>query len=134
MKIKQHLAICDPEAFIKGKYGYCFSLWGHKTTTEGYIDCGEIEIDVDVDSGKVIQAAVDEINRDIGKATAALDILERRKAELIALPAPEQLPVIPYEWDRPLANGDRKNSTTGVVTPGPERISDFPDDLPRGDL
>ena len=36
------------------------------------------------------------------------------------------------EWDRPLSNGDRKNTATGVVTPGPERMSDFPDDLPKG--
>lgn len=38
------------------------------------------------------------------------------------------------EWDRPLGSGKRKNTVTGEVTDEPERMSDFPDDLPKGVL
>ena len=96
MKITQHIVITDPEAFLKGNYYSCFSLFNHATKIEGWINCGEIELDLDVDTGEVLKVAADEIDKDIGKATAVLNVLEQKKAELLALPAPEDEPEPEY--------------------------------------
>ena len=48
--------------------------------------------------------------------------------------ADEQLPVRPYDDARPLANGNRKDTLTGEEVPEAEYMSDYPDDLPRGDF
>ena len=88
MKLKQHLVITDPAAFLKGNYSSCFALFDHKAGYHGWIDAGIIEFDVNVDSGLVLKTAQAELDEEIGKATAVLNVLEQRKAELLALPAP----------------------------------------------
>jgi len=49
---------------------------------------GEIEFDINLDDGVIIQKAKAELDERIGKHTAAINVLETRKAELLALPAP----------------------------------------------
>ncbi len=85
MRIKQHLHITDPERFLRGDYGVCFSLYGHVVDVDDWIYCGEIEVDINVNSGEVIQVVSDAIDAETDKLNAMLVILERRKSELLAL-------------------------------------------------
>ena len=90
MKIKQHLHISRPDNFMKGDYTYCFSLFGFEVENDSdYIHCGEIEVDVDVDTKRCVESLTASIDLELGKHTAAITILEQRKAELLALPAPK---------------------------------------------
>ena len=94
MKIEQTLCLHDPDAFLKGNYEGCFTLIGHDYMPDEWIDCGKIELEVNVDSGKIIDLVVQGIEEKIikikGEHHTALNILERRLGELTALPAPEQ--------------------------------------------
>ena len=90
MRIKQHLLITDPEAFAKGDYRDCFLvLQNGDYLPDGWINCGEIELDVNVDANQVTVIAVEGIERKIqelkASSTAALTELERRKNELICI-------------------------------------------------
>ena len=92
MKIKQFLFITNPDKFLKGDYN-CFSIFDEPLGPDEWILCGEIEIDVDVDSGEIVEQVVKSIKDEIveikGKHDTAIGILERRLGELTALPAPE---------------------------------------------
>jgi len=86
MKIKQNVILCRPEQFLKGDYSGCFLLTEHDFKDDDeWIHCGEIEFEVNVDSGKVVKVATASLDAEIGKHTAALHVLETRKAELLAL-------------------------------------------------
>ena len=89
MKIKQHVVITDPNKLMKGNLN-CFNLFESECRhMTGWIDCGLVEIDVTVDMSLVLAEATDDINAKIGAAAALLQTLENEKAELLALPAPE---------------------------------------------
>ena len=66
-----------------------FTLFSYKAGYSGWIDAGEITLDVNVDSGLVLKTAQAELDEEISKANAVLSVLEQKKAELLALPAPE---------------------------------------------
>ncbi|MBU8921811.1 MAG: hypothetical protein KOO63_08325 [Bacteroidales bacterium] len=86
MKIKQNVTLTNPERFLRGDYSTGFLLTTHNYSDDGeWIHCGEIEIDIDVDSGKLIKAVSARLDKEIGKHTAALHVLETRKAELLSL-------------------------------------------------
>lgn len=87
MKIKQHLHITNPEAFLRGDYSDCFGLWDHAAGVEGWIVVGEIELDVNVDSGEVINVVASAIDEQIEKRIAEVQLLKARKNELLALTA-----------------------------------------------
>ena len=91
MKIKQQLHISNPEAFMRGDYSYCFSLFNFAVSDDStYIHVGEIELDVNVDKEDCVDAIITTLDEEIGKHTAALNVLEQKKAELLALPAPDK--------------------------------------------
>ena len=88
MKITQHVVITDPESFLKGNYWGCFNLFDHKSEQPDWINCGEIELNIEVDSADVVRIVSDELDEQISKANAVVAVLEQKKAELLALPAP----------------------------------------------
>ena len=93
MKLKQHLYIVCPDEFLKGNYHTCFDLYEDgEWHPEGWIYCGPIEIDVNVDTGEVIQKVVSVMDREIEKASEEfalkMHLLKRRKEEFLALAAP----------------------------------------------
>ena len=79
MKIKLHLVITDPDKFMCGGYNLAFSLYTKPMDIDAWINCGEVEFEIDAD--------VDEMK---AKAKAALDgsikyhktELARKRAEL----------------------------------------------------
>ena len=156
MKIKQTLHITNPEDFLRGDYDSCFGLYGRESAVNRWIICGEIEIDVDVDTGDVIQVVSDAIDVEIGKHTAMLNVLERRKSELLCLTHEKQELIqadedaqqfddesldeiertegmkesadeILYETTRKLKDGRTKNTVTGYIE---EPVTSSIDDAP----
>jgi len=86
MLIKQNLVITHPDNFLKADYGYCFSLYGWDMSHDpDYVQCGEIELDINVDTGKIIETISDVIDREIADLAAKTIVLELRKKELLAL-------------------------------------------------
>lgn len=91
MKLKQQLVITDPEAFLRGDYSSCFTLFNRKITYNDWVHCGEIEIDLsEVDTSKMVQTVADAIDEKVAKHIAIIEVLKNRKAELLALPAPDK--------------------------------------------
>ena len=106
MKIKQHVVITDPAKFLKGQYYSCFTLFEGGCKIDGWIDCGEVTLNIEVDSADVIRVATDELDEQISKANAVLSVLEQRKAELLALPGPGYDPTVhSYEGSCELCEG-----------------------------
>ena len=89
MKIKQHLIIRNPDHFLRGEYDGCFTLFGHESAVPEWIDCGEIEIDVNIDRTEAIAKTVEAIDaeetRIRAESTAKINMLEGRKNELLAI-------------------------------------------------
>ena len=85
MKFKQFLTITDAAAFLKGDYSSCFSLYDHAVSVKDWIVCGEIEIDVDVDTGKARDIAMQEIETKLTAARVLLNALENQKRDLLAI-------------------------------------------------
>jgi len=86
MKLKQHIVLTEPENFLKGDYHSCFSLYDSvEYLPDGWIDCGVIEIDINPDTGKMIEKVAADIDRKIETAKLAVTVLENQKRELLAL-------------------------------------------------
>ena len=86
MKVKLNLYISNPEQFAKNPTSHnCYALLNGRWMDKEWIFAGEVEFDVNVDTGKVIEAAKADLAAEIGKHTAAINVLETRKAELLAL-------------------------------------------------
>lgn len=96
MKIKQTLFITEPDEFLRGDYTQCLNLYGDDVAPKSWIDCGPIDIEIDLDltdmTAKAVQAIDAQIERETGKWAARLALLKRRKQELLALPAPDKKP------------------------------------------
>jgi len=89
MKVKLNLYISDAERFIKNpKDSFAYALQSGRWMDKEWDFAGEVEFDVDVDTGTLIKKAEAELNDRIGKHTAAINVLENRKRELLALPSP----------------------------------------------
>ncbi len=83
MKIKQQLYITYPDRFLRGDYDSCFALFGDATAMpKDWIHCGEITIDVDVDTSEMTQALSAAIDAEAGELNDMLAVLERRKNNL----------------------------------------------------
>ena len=89
MKIKQHLHIHKPHCFLQGNFDACFVLFGHESPVQEWTYCGEIEINVEIDSGQLIKTVTEAIDKEIEETradfTERMNILETRKQELLAL-------------------------------------------------
>ena len=97
MKIKQHVMISNADDFLHQSYRSCFTLMDSAVAEiftgrgeDSYIDCGEIELDINV-SGEDVTASVlsslnAEIEREQAEHSLKMDMLNTRKQELLALP------------------------------------------------
>jgi len=90
MKIKQHVVITKPDRFLQGDYDYCMTLFGSEVTLiDGWIDCDEIELDLDVDLAEMTVTVVTAIDKKIEQErdefASKIWVLETRKQELLAL-------------------------------------------------
>lgn len=89
MKIKQFLYITDTVAFARGNKD-CFSVSDYgKHNITGWMLCGEIEIDVDIDTGKVAAKAIADIEtkqKEVQLAfTEKMAQLDQAKQELLCI-------------------------------------------------
>ena len=88
MKVKRFICIPDAQEFLRNPETCRLAL----TDYDGMDDwtyCGEIEFEINVDTAKLVETAKVELDTEIGKHTAAINVLEQRKAELLALDAPK---------------------------------------------
>jgi hypothetical protein len=85
MKIKQNLVVINPDAFLRGDYERCFTLFGYPPGVGGWVEAGEIEIDVNVDSAAVVDVVTAAIDKEIDTNKVKITLLENRKRELLAL-------------------------------------------------
>ena len=87
MKVKRYLYISNPEVGTNpDRWRYAL---GTLDDMDDWFLIGEIEFDVDVDSRKLIEIATDTIDAELGKHTAAINVLEQQKAELLAIEGPK---------------------------------------------
>ena len=107
MKIKQHVVISNPDKFLQGNYSNCFNLLDDRMTElmvreSGWVDCGDIELDIDVSGEKItasILKALDaEIKKERAERSLKMDLLQTRKDELLAL-THEPNPAADFERD-----------------------------------
>jgi hypothetical protein len=89
MKIKQHVVITNPMDFQKGDHHNCFALFGSESNVDQWVNCGEIELDINVSIDDVrntclatIEAEEEEVKAEF---SAKLVLLERAKNELLCL-------------------------------------------------
>jgi hypothetical protein len=86
MKVKRNVILTDPERFIKDPEGCTFILSSCDFDNDAdWMKCAEVEFEVGLSSGKIIEAAKTIIDVELGKHTAAINVLENRKNELLAI-------------------------------------------------
>ena len=96
MKIKQHVMIAHPDDFLRGSYRSCFTLMDGTLADRftdkvdyKYIDCGEIDLDINVSgetvTAHVLEALDAEIEKERAEHSLKMDMLKTRKNELLAL-------------------------------------------------
>ena len=75
MKIKQHVMIAHPDDFLRGSYKSCFTLMDGTladrftaTVDYKYIDCGEIDLDINVSGETVTAHVLEALDAEIEKA------------------------------------------------------------------
>lgn len=89
MKIKQHLMICDPQAFAKGDFFSCLNLYGKSIDVSEWIDCGEVELTINVSEEKLVATSIKTLDKQEAKLreefAAALGRIETERANLRAL-------------------------------------------------
>ena len=84
MKFELYVVITDPEAFLRGD----IRLTLYETIDylpSDWVVAGKTTIDINPDTQKLTELATQNLAAAIGKATAAINVLEQRKAELLAI-------------------------------------------------
>ena len=85
MKVKQYVVITNSERFLKGSLN-CFGLYANtKYLPDEWTVAGEVEFEIDVDTKEILNKATAELDAEMGKLTAAMNVLEQRKSELLAI-------------------------------------------------
>ena len=97
MKIKQFLHITNLDKFLKKDYSDCFNLDAEDCDyMTKWHSCGEIEIEIDIDSNALVLKTIgiidDEMKNQRAQYSRSMEVLEQRKAELLSLPAPAPAP------------------------------------------
>lgn len=88
--IKQHLIMRNPMAFMKGDYSSCFTLFEAESgDVKDWIDCGEIEIVVDVNTDDIRKTCLAKLDEEEANANAEhvakMTMLDRARNELLCL-------------------------------------------------
>ena len=87
MKIKLNIYITRPEQFARNPESNCYTAITDRHMDDTWTFVHEVEIDLsEVNNDDILAEATDDLDADIGKHTAAINILKNRKAELLALP------------------------------------------------
>ena len=90
-EIKQKLILTDPAAFLTGDMHHCFALFGGSyEPVEGWIDCGDIFIQVQVNKEAMAAVAIQEVEAQIRKikGTGSAEIKELKKLRYALSAAP----------------------------------------------
>ena len=95
-KLKLKIFCTDPEAAVKGEYDWAFrAASGEMTWMTDWHQVGETEVELDEVIEILRTEALDKIKKEEaefnGKVHAAKQEFEKRKQELLALPAPSHL-------------------------------------------
>jgi len=90
MNIKLHAYITDTEDFMKGDYDWCFKVSSSDDLEgNGWMACGDAELNINVDNGEVIATSVLALSKQIDEEKAAFSArlysLEERKSRLLAI-------------------------------------------------
>ena len=89
MKLKMNVVITNAERFLRGDYDFAFGLYSYVPEIKEWIVAGEVEIDINPDTGKLVEIATADIDRKITEMKASIQVAENRKAELLCLPGAE---------------------------------------------
>jgi len=101
--MKQRVYITNTEQFLRDDTDTCFKLFGvdynDKWIPDEWVHCGTVEFTPDVDYAEVTRITIGVIDaavaKEIAEHASRMHTLETRKAELLALPAPES------NWSEP---------------------------------
>ena len=89
MKIKQLVIITDPLKFAGGDYSDCMTLLENDPGVKDWICCGEIDVAIDIDQQTVVNISLAALEREADRVRqelkAKLELLERKKSELLCL-------------------------------------------------
>jgi len=125
MKVKLNLYITNPEDFMKGDYEWCFKVSSDDSLDgNGWMACGDADLNVNVDNGEVIASSVRELSKQIDEEksvfSARLHSLEERKARLLAITHDDY-----RQKDRTVSGGKVKTATGYVEEPTCTDKADF---------
>jgi hypothetical protein len=106
--MKQRVYITNPEQFLRGDTKTCFKLFSEdyndEWIPETWFHCADVEFEPDVDFAAITAATIsaidDKVKEETAEHAARMHILEQRKAELLALPAPDDNQTWPGQFGR----------------------------------
>ena len=89
MKIKQTVYVTNPIRFAAKDYGRALTITDAGVTVPGWIDCGEIELDINVDTQECRNIALDALEREEAAVTAELEgklqLIEQQRSQLLCI-------------------------------------------------
>lgn len=88
MKIKQHVYISDPARFLRGDHNVISLFERELMDPDPWIHCGEITLDINPDTGKMIELAKKTFDKEILIREGEIELLKQKRSELLALDAP----------------------------------------------
>ena len=91
MKVTQNVYIPSTkmDRFLRNPSGDCYTLSEDRSMDNLWTFVGVVEFEVDINTGKMIDSVCKEIDKTITELKTAIAVAETRKAELLALPAPD---------------------------------------------
>lgn len=89
MKVKQYLYITNPQDFLRGDYSTSLTLTGYESVYSEWINCGQIELDVNVSKEELVKSTLSALEQQEILARQEFDkkiaILSDAKHELLAI-------------------------------------------------
>ena len=89
MIVKQHLYVSDPKQFLSGRLDNCFALVGYEADLNGWIYCGEIELEIDIDKQEAINITMQALKKQREEAQAEyatkMAVLDQAEKELLCI-------------------------------------------------
>lgn len=91
-KLKLHVVCTNPDRLLREDFG-CFTLLDHENSIDGWIDLGMTNITINYDEGDILNATIKAIDAEIERQkedfAAAMELLNARKQNLLALAPPQ---------------------------------------------
>ena len=104
MKIKQNVYISNEEMFLRNPKSECYAMCHDRHMDDTWIFCDEVVFEVGANDGEIIERVSDKIDTAVADLEAKVLVLKNRKAELLALPSPDE-PTTHDEWMAEAAEG-----------------------------